>query len=208
MRILVVDDHPLFLDGVCGLLRSVPDTDVVGTATTADEAIRGATLTRPDIVLMDLNLPGGSGLTAIPRIATACPDTAVLVLTMAEDDASLVAALRAGARGYLLKGISQEELLAAIRTVRDGGAVFTGAVADRVRASLTGPDPAPTADPLTEREAEVLRLLATGSDPAGIARELGLSTKTVQNHVSKILTKFQARDRVDLVLKVRGLAPR
>ena len=205
MRVLVVDDHPLFRDGVCGLLASVPETDVVGTATTAEEAVREATLTRPDIVLMDLNLPGGSGLTAIPRIAAACPDAAILVLTMVEDDTALVAALRAGARGYLLKGISQEELLAALRTVRDGGAVFTGAVADRVRAGLAGTDRAPTSEPLTEREGQVLRLLAEGTDPAGIARELGLSTKTVQNHVSRVLAKFQARDRVDLVFKVRGL---
>jgi len=205
VRVLVVDDHPLFRDGVCGLLASVPETDVVGTATTAEEAVREATLTRPDIVLMDLNLPGGSGLTAIPRIAAACPDAAILVLTMVEDDTALVAALRAGARGYLLKGISQEELLAALRTVRDGGAVFTGAVADRVRAGLAGTDRAPTSEPLTEREGQVLRLLAEGTDPAGIARELGLSTKTVQNHVSRVLAKFQARDRVDLVFKVRGL---
>jgi len=205
VRVLVVDDHPLFRDGVCGLLASVPETDVVGTATTAEEAVREATLTRPDIVLMDLNLPGGSGLTAIPRIAAACPDAAILVLTMVEDDTALVAALRAGARGYLLKGISQEELLAALRTVRDGGAVFTGTVADRVRAGLAGTDRAPTSEPLTEREGQVLRLLAEGTDPAGIARELGLSTKTVQNHVSRVLAKFQARDRVDLVFKVRGL---
>jgi DNA-binding NarL/FixJ family response regulator len=205
VRVLVVDDHPLFRDGVCGLLASVPETDVVGTATTADEAVREATLTRPDIVLMDLNLPGGSGLTAIPRIVAACPDAAVLVLTMVEDDGALVAALRAGARGYLLKGISQEELLAALRTVRDGGAVFTGAVADRVRAGLAGTDREAAGETLlTERESQVLRLLAEGTDPAGIARELGLSTKTVQNHVSRILAKFQARDRVDLILKVRG----
>jgi DNA-binding NarL/FixJ family response regulator len=198
MRVLIVDDHPLFRDGVSGLLSSVPDTMVVGTAATADEAVREATLTRPDVVLLDLNLPGGSGLTAIPRIATACPAAAVLVLTMLEDDASLAAALRAGARGYLLKGVGQEELLAALRTVACGGAVFAGAVADRVRTGLTP-------SPLTDREAEVLELLVAGSDPARIARELGLSTKTVQNHVSRILTKFQARDRVDLIFKVRGL---
>jgi DNA-binding NarL/FixJ family response regulator len=202
VRVLVVDDHPLFRDGVCGLLASVPDTTVVATAATADEAVREATLTRPDVVLMDLNLPGGSGLAAIPRILTACPDAAVLVLTMLDDDASLVAALRAGARGYLLKGVGQEELLAGLRTVVDGGAVFTGTVADRVRSAFLGqPKPA-----LTDREAEVLRHLADGADAAEIARALGLSTKTVQNHVSRILAKFQARDRVDLVLRVRGIS--
>jgi DNA-binding NarL/FixJ family response regulator len=201
VRVLIVDDHPLFRDGVSGLLASVPDTDVVGTAATADEAVREATLTRPDVVLLDLNLPGGSGLTAIPRLATACPGAAVLVLTMLEDDASLAAALRAGARGYLLKGVGQEELLAALRTVACGGAVFAGAVADRMRAGLNGPAPSP----LTDREAQVLELLAAGADPGAIARDLGLSTKTVQNHVSRILAKFQARDRVELIFKVRGL---
>lgn len=200
MRVLIVDDHPLFRDGVSGLLASVPGTTVVGTAATADEAVREATLTRPDVVLLDLNLPGGSGLTAIPRIIAACPGTAVLVLTMLEDERSLTEALRAGASGYLLKGVGQEELLAALRTVAGGGAVFNGAVADRIRGGLTG-----QAAALTGREAQVLQLLAGGQDPAAIARELELSTKTVQNHVSRILTKFQARDRVELIFKIRGL---
>ncbi|GAA1782164.1 response regulator transcription factor [Luedemannella flava] len=200
MRVLIVDDHPLFRDGVSGLLSSVPGTTVVGTAATAEEAVREATLTRPDVVLLDLNLPGGSGLTAIPRILAACPGTAVLVLTMVEDDRSLTAALRAGASGYLLKGVGQEELLAALRTIVGGGAVFTGAVADRIRSGRTG-----HAADLTGREAEVLELLVEGREPGAIARDLGLSTKTVQNHVSRILAKFQARDRVELIFKVRGL---
>jgi DNA-binding NarL/FixJ family response regulator len=203
MRVLVVDDHPLFRDGVCGLLASMPETEVVGTASTAEEAVREATLSRPDVVLLDLNLPGGSGLQAIPRILTSCPETAVLALTMADDDASLLEALRAGARGYLLKGIGQEELIAALRTVRDGGAVFTGGVAERVRGVLTGSRPAGPEGQLTEREAQILRHLIQGTDPAGIARVLGLSTKTVQNHVSRILAKFQARDRADLIIRLR-----
>jgi DNA-binding NarL/FixJ family response regulator len=122
---------------------------------------------------------------------------------MVDDDASVVAALRAGARGYLLKGIGQEELLAALRTVAAGGAVFNGAVAGRVRTSLAGDGSRHPS--LTEREAEVLELLADGADASAIARHLGLSTKTVQNHVSRILAKFQARDRVDLIFKVRRL---
>jgi DNA-binding NarL/FixJ family response regulator len=202
VNVLVVDDHPLFRDGVCGLLASVPDTVVVGTAGTTEAAVREATLTRPDVVLLDLNLPDGSGVAAIPRILAACPDAAVLVLTMVEDEGSLTAALRAGARGYLLKGIGQEELLAALRTVVAGGAVFTGSIAGRVRQGLTGPSGRPD---LTDREAEVLERLGDGVAPSAIARELGLSTKTVQNHVSRILAKFQARDRVDLIFKVRGL---
>ena len=134
----------------------------------------------------------------------ACPDAAVLVLTMLDDEASLAAALRAGARGYLLKGVGQEELLAGLRTVVDGGAVFAGAVTDRVRSAFVE-QPRPAAE-LTDRETQVLRFLTDGADAAEIARSLGLSTKTVQNHVSRVLAKFQARDRVDLVLRVRGIS--
>lgn len=205
LRILVVDDHPLFRDGVGGLLSSVPDTEVVAVAGTADEAVREATLSRPDVVLMDLNLPGTSGVEATRRIAAALPGTAVLVLTMLEDDASIVAAMQAGARGYVLKGASQEELLAAVRTVAQGGAVFSGGVAARVLGALT--ETRPQADhrhpDLTDRETEVLQLLADAWSNPRIAHELGLSAKTVQNHVSRILTKLQARDRVELVLRMR-----
>lgn len=211
LRILVVDDHPLFRDGVSGLLSSVADTDVVAVAGTAEEAVREATLSRPDVVLMDLNLPGTSGVEATRRIAATLPETAVLVLTMLEDDASIVAAMQAGARGYVLKGASQEELLAAVRTVAQGGAVFSGGVAARVLGALTETRPQadhrhPVHPDLTDRETDVLRLLADGWSNPRIAHELGLSAKTVQNHVSRILTKLRARDRVELVLRMRDEA--
>jgi DNA-binding NarL/FixJ family response regulator len=204
LRVLVVDDHPLFRAGVTGLLGSVADTGVVGTAGDGEAAVREATLTRPDVVLMDLDLPGMSGLEAISRIARASPESAVLVLSMLDDDDSVLAAMRAGARGYVLKGAGQEELLAAIRAVAAGGAVFGAAVAGRMLAALDRPAPADPAFPeLTEREAEVLTLMADGRDNRSIAAELGVSTKTVANHVSRVLTKLQARDRVEAVLRAR-----
>jgi DNA-binding NarL/FixJ family response regulator len=204
LRILVVDDHPLFRNGVTALLDSVADTEVVGTAGDGDAAVREATLTRPDVVLMDLSMPGTSGLEATRRIAKASPESAVLVLSMLDDDESVLAAMRAGARGYVLKGAGQEELLAAIRAVAAGGAVFGAAVAGRMLAALDRPTPkSPQFPELTEREAEVLSLMADGRDNRSIATELGVSAKTVANHVSHVLTKLQARDRVEAVLRAR-----
>lgn len=203
LRVLVVDDHPLFRAGVAGLLDSVDDTEVVATAADGEAAVREATLCRPDVVLMDLNLPGTSGLEATRRIAKASPGSVVLVLSMLDDDESVLAAMRAGARGYVLKGAGQEELLAAIRSVAAGGAVFGAAVAGRMLAALDAPPPAPAFPGLTEREAQVLSLMAEGRDNREIAAELQVSAKTVANHVSHILTKLQARDRVDAVLRAR-----
>jgi DNA-binding NarL/FixJ family response regulator len=204
LRVLVVDDHPLFTAGVTALLSSVEDTEVVATAADGEAAVREATLTRPDVVLMDLNLPGTSGLEATRRIAKASPESVVLVLSMLDDDESVLAAMRAGARGYVLKGAGQEELLAAIRAVAAGGAVFGAAVAGRMLAALDAPPPAPAFPGLTEREAQVLSLMAEGRDNREIAAELQVSSKTVANHVSHILTKLQARDRVDAVLRARS----
>ena len=203
LRVLVVDDHPLFTAGVTGLLSSVADTEVVATAADGEAAVREATLHRPDVVLMDLNLPGTSGLEATRRIAKASPESVVLVLSMLDDDESVLAAMRAGARGYVLKGAGQEELLAAIRAVAAGGAVFGAAVAGRMLAALDAPPPAPAFPGLTEREAQVLSSMAEGRDNREIAAELHVSAKTVANHVSHILTKLQARDRVDAVLRAR-----
>jgi len=202
ITVLVVDDHPLFRAGVTGLLNSVEDTEVVADAADGDAALREATLTRPDVVLMDLNLPGTSGLEATRRIVRACPGTAVLVLSMLDDDESVLAAMRAGARGYVPKGAGQEELLAAIRAVAAGGAVFGAAVAGRMLAALDRA-PAPAFPGLTDRESEVLSLMAEGWDNRRIAAELHVSAKTVANHVSHVLTKLQARDRVEAVLRAR-----
>ena len=199
--VVVVDDHPLFRDGLVGLLSTVPDIDVVAAVGTASEALDAVARWQPDVVLMDLNLPGVPGLEATRQIVTRHSATAVLVLTMVDDDDSVITALQVGARGYVLKGASQEEVLAAIRTVAAGGAVFGQRIAQRV---LRTRDPR-TSLRLTEREASVLALLSDGRSNAEIARELGITVKTVQNHVSHVLTKLQVRDRTQAALRARGL---
>ena len=200
IRVLVVDDHPLFRDGLTGLLATVGDVEVVGSAGEGEVAVRLSAELCPDVVLMDLNMPGLPGLEAIRRIVRLDDAPAVLVLTMVDDDDSVAAAMQVGARGYLLKGAVQEEVLAALRTVAAGGAVF-GAGAARRFLSGSG---RPVAD-LTEREAQVLALIADGRSNAEIAREIGVSLKTVQNHVSHVLAKLQVSDRTQAALRMRGL---
>ena len=200
IRVLVVDDHPLFRDGLTGLLATVDDVEVVGSAGEGATAVRRSAELSPDVVLMDLNMPGLPGLEAIRRIVRLPGAPAVLVLTMVDDDDSVAAAMQVGARGYLLKGAVQEEVLAALRTVASGGAVFGAGAARRV---LSGAG-RPGVD-LTEREAEVLALIADGRSNAEIAREIGISLKTVQNHVSRVLAKLQVRDRTQAALRMRGL---
>ena len=199
IRVLVVDDHPLFRNGLTSLLATVADIVVVGDAGDGDTAVSRAVELQPNVVLMDLNLPGVPGLEATRRIVAAVPGCGVLVVTMHADDASVAAAIRVGASGYVLKEAAQEEVLAAIRTVAAGGAVFGPGVAARL---LDRPAGGVT---LTRRESEVLALLADGRSNAEIARELDLSLKTVQNHVSRVLAKLQVRDRTQAVLRMRGL---
>ncbi|MGY1915250.1 response regulator [Blastococcus sp. SYSU DS0973] len=206
ITVVVVDDHPMFRRGLRGLLESVEDTVVVGEAASGEEAVRLATEHRPDVLLMDLNLPGIPGVEATRRLVRASPQTAVLVITMVEDGDAIVSAMEAGARGYVLKGAGQEELLGAVRAVSSGSAVFGRTLASWVVAGLregrhTGPARVPG---LSERESEVLHLMTEGLDNAVIARRLGLSVKTVQNHVSRLLTKLDAGSRVEAVLRFRG----
>lgn len=198
IRVLVVDDHPLFRTGLTSLLGTVADVEVVGTVGDGRAAVREAVALRPDVVLMDLNLPDIPGLEATRQIVAVAPECAVLVLTMVADEASVVASLRVGARGYLLKEASQDEVLSALRTVAAGGAVY----GPRVAAGLLG---AERPDGLTPRESEVLALLAEGRANTEIARELGLSLKTVQNHVSHVLAKLQVKDRTQAALRMRGI---
>ena len=201
IRVLICDDHPLFRDGLAALLDTVDDLDVADTVGDGESAVRRTAELRPDVLLMDLNLPGMPGLEAIRRVLRDEQPPAVLVLTMVDDDDSVTAALQVGARGYVLKGAGQEEVLAAIRTVAAGGAVFGPGAAERL---LTGNRGRWSID-LTSRESEVLAQLADGRSNSEIASELGISLKTVQNHVSRVLAKLQVRDRTQAALRMRGL---
>jgi DNA-binding NarL/FixJ family response regulator len=199
--VVVVDDHPLFRDGLVALVASLPDMRVVTTAADGPDAVEAARRPDVDVVLMDLNLPTMSGVDATARISALPSAPAVLVITMVDDDDTVLAALRAGARGYVLKGAPAEAVAAAIRTVAVGGAVFGAGVAAQV---LTMTTPAKSRrgdlDELTERERAVLALLAEGTSNPQIARALGLSLKTVQNYVSRILEKLQLADRTQAAL--------
>jgi DNA-binding NarL/FixJ family response regulator len=203
IRLLIVDDHPVFRDGLAGSLARLSDVEVVGVAATGEEAVELAAQLRPDVVLMDLNLPGISGVEAIRRLVAAAPDLAALAVTMVDDDDTVLAALRAGARGYVLKGSTGAEIAAATRTAAAGGAVFGPGIAARVLAMTTGRRSAAREDDLTDRERDVLEMIADGANNAQIARKLGLSVKTVQNYVSRILDKLHVTDRTQAALRAR-----
>lgn len=200
ISVLVVDDHPLFRQGLAGMLTVADDMALADAVGDAETAVRRCAELEPDVVLMDLNLPGMPGVEGIRRMVAQPRPPVVLVLTMVDDDDSVAAALQVGARGYLLKGAVQDEVLAAIRQVASGGLVFAGGAAERVIAGRRR-----YRQDLTEREAQVLALIAAGRSNAEIAGELGLSLKTVQNHVSNVLTKLQVRDRTQAALRARGL---
>jgi DNA-binding NarL/FixJ family response regulator len=205
LRLLVADDHPLFRKGLRTLLGSVSDFTLVGEAETGADAVEKSLALQPDVVLMDLQMPGGSGIDAIREIVAASPTTNILVVTLFEDDDSVFAALRAGARGYVLKDTDEDEMIRAIRAVGNGEAIFSPAVAKRVLAYFAvsrreAPQLFPT---LTEREREILRLLAQGKSNPAIAAELFLSSKTVANHVSNIFGKLQVADRAEAIIRAR-----
>jgi DNA-binding NarL/FixJ family response regulator len=205
IRILIADDHTLFREGLRALLDSIPDTEVVGEAATGDEAIAQAAALQPDVILMDIGMPGVNGIEATRRILRASPHIGIIVVTMFEDDASVFAAMRAGARGYVLKGADQEEMLRAVRAVARGEALFGPAVARRLTNFFARPRPVmPEAFPeLTDREREVLELIAQGYDNARIAQQLVISPKTVRNHVSNIFAKLQVADRAEAIVRAR-----
>ena len=205
IRVLIADDHPLFRDGMHGLLDSVEDTEVVGEAATGEEAVGLAAEARPDVILMDIKMPGINGIEATREVLSKNPNIGILVVTMLEDDDSVFAAMRAGARGYLLKGAEQAEVLRAIRAVANGEAIFGPGIARRVMGLFSVEKPRATqAFPeLTEREQEILRLIASGHGNAEISSELFLSLKTVQNHVSNIFRKLQVADRAQAAIRAR-----
>ncbi|GLV54515.1 DNA-binding response regulator [Dictyobacter sp. S3.2.2.5] len=206
LTILLVDDHPLVRNGLRALLSSVPDLQVAGEAANGKEAITQAATLRPSIILMDLHMPEMNGIEATRHILQANPHIGILVLTMLEDDASVFAAMRAGARGYLLKGADQTEVLRAIGVVAHGEAIFSPPIARRLMqyfANMQPILPASSFPDLTEREREILTLITMGKSNAEIAQELVLSPKTVSNHVSNILSKLQVVDRAQAVLRAR-----
>lgn len=208
LRVVVADDHPVYREGLAMVLATLPGITVVGEAADGAEAVRLAGDLRPDVVLMDLSMPGLGGVEATRRIVADLPDVAVLVLSMHEGADSVVGALRAGARGYLVKGATKNEIARAMREVASGGAVFGGAVAQQVllrvqdspRPARRGAEAFPD---LTERELEVLDLVAGGLSNAAISGRLHLSDKTVRNVVSNAVAKIGARDRTDAILRAR-----
>ena len=207
VRVVIADDHPTFRRGLAALLASVPDIDLVGEAVDGESAVGQSRALNPDVVLMDLSMPGVGGVEATRRIVADAPAVAVLVVTMLDDDEAVFAAMRAGARGYVVKGQDTEDVLRAIRSVARGDAVFGPAVASRVLSYLTRPlsarDPLQFPE-LSVREREVLELLAGGNTNSEIARALVLSPKTVRNHVSSIFTKLQVAGRAEAVERARA----
>jgi len=206
IRVVVADDHPMVRYGISAVLDGVEDIELVAEASDGAELLAVVEAQSPDVVLTDLAMPGMSGAEAIARLRTTQPDLPVLVLTMHADDESVFAALRAGARGYLIKGADGSELVRAIQSVVAGEAVYGGAVANKIIAFFTGAaeEYAAKAFPtLTDREREVLDLMAVGLRNHGIAERLGLSEKTVRNHVSAVLVKLQVPDRTSAALKAR-----
>lgn len=205
IRVVIADDHALLRQGVRALLSSLDGIEVVGEAADGQAAIEVTRRVRPDVVLMDLHMAGMDGIEATRRIAAEIPDTAVLVVTMLDDDASIFAAMKAGARGYVLKGADQDEVRRAISAVARGEAIFGPTIATRVLQLLSRPA-APSAEAfpqLTGRERQVLEHVATGRNNVAISRDVGLSPHTVANHVSSILMKLQAADRAEAIIRAR-----
>ena len=204
IRVLIADDHPVFRDGLASLLEPLPEIDVVARASDGAQAVALAAEHKPDVVVMDVQMPELNGIEATRRVVADRPGTGVLVLTMGEDDGTVLSALRAGARGYLRKGAEQDEIVRAITTVHAGGVVFGASLAARIAEVLS-----PAARPerpfpeLTERETEVLDLIAAGRSNGQIAQALFLSPKTIRNNVTSILAKLQATDRAEVIIRAR-----
>ena len=206
IHVLIADDHRLYREGVRKMLSVAPDIEIVGDAVSGEEAIARALALQPDVILMDLKMPGVNGIEATRRILYASPRIGVLVLTMFETDETVFAAMRAGARGYLLKDVDQEDVIRAVKAVSRGEAIFSPAIAERLihYFAVLRPVAADLAFPeLTDREREILHLIAQGHNNSEIAERLLLRTKTVQNHVSNIFSKLQVADRAQAIVRAR-----
>jgi DNA-binding NarL/FixJ family response regulator len=206
LRILIADDHPLFRSGMRALLAAESAMEVVGEATSGDEAIEMAAALQPDVILMDIQMPGVEGIEATRRILHTSPHIRILMVTMFDDDHSVFTAMRAGAHGYVLKGATPETIVRAIQAVGRGEAIFSSAIATRMLDFFAHLQPAafPHALPeLTDREREILNLIAQGQSNTAIAKQLALSPKTVSNYVSNIFGKLQVADRAQAMLRAR-----
>ena len=206
IRVLIADDHTLFREGLRALFASRPEFEVLGEAATGDATITEAASLQPDVILMDIQMPGVNGIEATRHILHTNPQIGIVVVTMFEDDDSVFAAMRAGARGYILKGADQEAMLRAIRAVAQGEALFSPAIAQRMINYFSAPRttaPRPAFPELTDREREILNLIAGAYSNTEIAERLVLSPKTVRNHVSNIFSKLQVADRAQAIIRAR-----
>jgi DNA-binding NarL/FixJ family response regulator len=206
IRVLIADDHTLFRNGLRALLASIPDIEVIGEASNGREALRLANELQPDVILMDIQMPDLNGIEATRQILHTSPHVGIIVLTMFQDDDSVFAVMRAGARGYVLKGADQAVLLRAMRAVANGESLFSPEIAARLMQFFASLEPAsrPELFPeLTDREREILSLIADGQTNAEIAEKLVISMKTVRNHVSNIFSKLQVADRTQAAIRAR-----
>jgi len=207
IRLVIADDHPVFVSGLEVTFADADDIEIIGTVIDGESAVRAATDLAPDVLLMDVRMPGMNGIDATRAIVGGGSTVAIVVLTMFDDDESVYSAMSAGARGYLVKGASQERIIEAVRAVAEGDIVFGKAVAERVLAAFANPRRGRRADgpfpELTDREVDVLELIAAGKRNPAIARELFLSDKTIRNHVSSIFAKLQVADRSEAIVRAR-----
>lgn len=206
IRVLIADDHPLFRHGIRSLLSATADFQVVGEAAAGDEAIRLAETLQPDVIVMDIQMPNVNGIEATRQIVRESPNIRILIVTLFEDDASVFTALRAGARGYVLKDAEKDDLLLALRAVGRGEAIFSPAIASRMIdffAALRPSTPSNAFPELTEREREILELIAKGKSNNEIAAQLVLSPGTVRNYVSNVFSKLQVADRTQAIIRAR-----
>lgn len=205
IRILIADDHPIVREGLVAVLETQPDFEIVGEAASGAQAVARAAALRPDVILLDLELPELDGVAALRAIRAADPAARAIIFTAFDTDERILGAVQAGAQGYLLKGAPREELFQAIRVVHGGGSLLQPVVAARLLRQVSSPSPAALPEPLTERELEVLRLLAKGRQNKEIAGELWISERTVKFHVSGILAKLGVGNRTEAVSKAAQL---
>ena len=203
IRVLVADDHPVVRSGLVAMLATLPGVEVVGEAADGAEAIREASIARPDVVVMDLRMPRVDGVEATRRLHADHPEVAVLVLTMFDEDELVAAALAAGARGYVLKGATPDEIERALRAVASGAVILAPGVAPAVLGRLVPPRPAEAFPDLTPREGEILELIAQGASNSTIAEQLVIAGKTVGNHVSAIFLKLGVATRAEAIVRAR-----